>query len=376
MNPKKFDCIILGAGIYGLYAALFLAKRNINVAIIEIDEDCFGRASYINQARIHNGYHYPRSLETALNSAKYFKQFSEEFSFAVNNKFKQIYAISKENSLVTKQEFELFCKEVQIPLLEVNPKKYFNSKTVAGVYETEEYAFDGLKIKEYFLEEISKCKNITFYFNHFLNKVEKDENYYHLFFDDKILSSKKILNATYASSNQIIKKFCQEKFKIKYEICEMILCETNDKIKDIGITVMDGAFFSIMPFGLTNLHSLASVTFTPHKSSYDLLPVFDCQDSNVSCSKFQLLNCNNCPNKPKTAWEQMHNLAYKFLKPNIEIKYKNSLFAIKPILLSSELDDSRPTVIKIMNQTPTFISILSGKINTIYNLDDILEKYF
>ena len=27
---------------------------------------------------------------------------------------------------------------------------------------------------------------------------------------------------------------------------------------------MDGPFFSIMPFGETGLHSLTSVTFTPH----------------------------------------------------------------------------------------------------------------
>ena len=39
---------------------------------------------------------------------------------------------------------------------------------------------------------------------------------------------------------------------------------TLDDLKNIGITVMDGPFFSIMPFGQTGLHSLTSVTFTPH----------------------------------------------------------------------------------------------------------------
>ncbi len=41
------------------------------------------------------------------------------------------------------------------------------------------------------------------------------------------------------------------------------------RLKNTGITVMDGPFFSLMPFGQTGLHSLTSVTFTPHETSYD-----------------------------------------------------------------------------------------------------------
>ena len=43
---------------------------------------------------------------------------------------------------------------------------------------------------------------------------------------------------------------------------------------------MDGPFFSVMPFGKTGMHSLTSVTFTPHLTSYDLLPTFKCQEKN------------------------------------------------------------------------------------------------
>ena len=54
-----------------------------------------------------------------------------------------------------------------------------------------------------------------------------------------------------------------EPFKIKYELCEIILCEVDKRLYNTGITVMDGPFFSLMPFGQTGLHSLTSVTFTP-----------------------------------------------------------------------------------------------------------------
>lgn len=68
----------------------------------------------------------------------------------------------------------------------------------------------------------------------------------------------------------------------------------------------------------------------------------------------------------------MSNLVRKYLKDDLEFEYVGSLFSMKPILKASEIDDSRPTVIKQFTDKPTFISVLSGKINTVYDLDEVL----
>ena len=47
---------------------------------------------------------------------------------------------------------------------------------------------------------------------------------------------------------------------------------------------------------------------------------------------------------------------------------------MKQILMASEIDDSRPTVIREFHKNPTFISVLSGKINTVYDLDEVLKN--
>ena len=60
------------------------------------------------------------------------------------------------------------------------------------------------------------------------------------------------------------------------------------------------------------------------------------------------------------------------MRDKFEFSYEKSLFSMKPILMNSEIDDSRPTVIKIYSQNPTFVSVLSGKINTVYDLDEVL----
>ena len=166
-----------------------------------------------------------------------------------------------------------------------------------------------------------------------------------------------------------------EPFGIKYELCEIILCTVSDELKNTGITVMDGPFFSIMPFGKTGLHSLTSVTFTPHMTSYDAVPTFPCQkNSGGFCTPSRLGNCNDCPAKPQSAWPFMSNLARKYLKDSLKFEYASSLYSMKPILKASEIDDSRPTVIKKYSESPTFVSVLSGKINTVYDLDEVLKN--
>lgn len=44
----RYDKIIIGAGLYGLYSALFCLRRGESVLVLECDEKPFSRATYIN----------------------------------------------------------------------------------------------------------------------------------------------------------------------------------------------------------------------------------------------------------------------------------------------------------------------------------------
>ena len=369
---KEVDYLIIGAGLYGLYSAAKLAPKGKKIVVLEYDEDTFSRATYINQARVHNGYHYPRSFSTAIKSSKYFNRFNEDYKFAVNNHFKKIYATSKEYSLTNREQFIKFCEYSNVPCEELNPNKYFKEGLVDGCYLTQEYAYDAMKIREYYMEKLKEYTNVELKFGVRIQSINKGTTIYKIKTEDHLYQSPFVINATYASTNQLNELAGYEKFKIKYEICEIIRCKTTDNIADLGITVMDGPFFSVMPFGLTGEHSLTSVTFTPHKTSYDLLPSFECMDGLDTCSPAQLGNCNECPNKPHSAWNYMYKLSRKYLNEDIDLYHTGSLFSMKPILQASELDDSRPTVIRVFSESPTYVSVLSGKINTVYDLDEVL----
>lgn len=371
----NYDKIIIGAGLYGLYSALYCGKLGQKIMVLEFDEKPFMRATYINQARVHMGYHYPRSYATAIKSAGYFRRFNEDYGFCVHSKFDQLYATSSQFSWTDAKQFEKFCKDAGIRCDEMPVSRYFKEHACDGAFMTEEYTYDAHILKEYLLEELKKYPNVEFRYQARIRAIEKKDKIYEIYDGNHLYESKFVLNCTYASVNQLLQLANFEPFKIKYELCEIIVCEVDDKLKDLGITVMDGPFFSIMPFGKTGYHSLTSVTFTPHATSYDKCPTFSCQNrSNGHCSPAFLGNCNDCPAKPESAWDYMSNLARKYMKDEYQFTYNHSLFSMKPILMASEIDDSRPTVIKEFGTDPTFISVLSGKINVVYDLDEILQK--
>ena len=76
-----YDKIIIGSGLYGLYSALRCGEKRQRVLVLECDSGPFMRATYINQARVHMGYHYPRSFSTAIKSAHYFERFCKDYGF-------------------------------------------------------------------------------------------------------------------------------------------------------------------------------------------------------------------------------------------------------------------------------------------------------
>lgn len=373
---ERYDKIIIGAGLYGLYSALFCCQKGQKVIVLECDATPFRRATYINQARVHQGYHYPRSLSTAMKSAGYFERFNRDYDFCINKEFDKIYATSRMYSWSSGKQFKEFCKAAKIPCEELHPGTYFKEGMCDGVFRTREYTYDAAILRDYLLEELKKYpKAFTVKYGVDIRSIEKEIDAYVIYTAEGMsYSSGFVLNATYAGTNQILDMAGFEKFGIKYELCEMILCNANEKLQNIGITVMDGPFFSIMPFGKTGYHSLTSVTFTPHTTCYEEVPVFECQErSEGTCSSFRLGNCNDCPAKPITAFPYMANLARKYMLDDYGFRYKESLFSMKPILMSSEIDDSRPTVIRKYSEKPTFIGVLSGKINTVYDLDEVLS---
>ena len=375
MNLKNqyYDIVIVGGGFYGCSIAIELRKHGKSVALLEKESDIMQRASYTNQARIHQGYHYPRSILTALRSKTNFDKFIKEFSDCVYSDFDKYYAIGKISSKVNAEQFRLFCNRIGAPLQKA-PKEIcslFNKDLIENVFKVREYAFDAVKLKKIMLNLLDQTK-VDVELNCQVLNIKQSDKLLQVDFSNEgkesSLSTQYILNCTYSGINQINKASNLQMVPLKHELTEMALMKMPDKLKNTGFTIMDGPFFSIMPFPARGLHSLSHVRYTPHCYWQD-----DTDKPFINTDGF--IKHNSYANTPRRNSAHIHMLkdAERYLPALKDCKYSDSIWEIKTILPQSEVDDSRPILFRRDEKLPNIVSVMGGKIDNIFDIRDKLR---
>lgn len=371
-----YDTIIIGGGIFGAYAALYLAKRGHQVCIIEKEAALLQKASIVNQARLHSGYHYPRSVATARMSDDNKLRFTAEHKPFINFTFEKYYAIDRFGSFTDGQQFERFCNYINIKCDRIYEHPLFNFNRIDALYATTEYSFDPILIAKYYKKKLEEEKNITILLSTRVLSAEAIGQNWNVEVQSltsysRLLTSAQVINATYSGSNAINRLFGVPDIQLMHEISEIAFI-TSLQVKNMGLTVMDGPFGSIMPYGLSGLLSLSSVAYTHHKVSYDNLPTFDCQQVNTNCQPDFPSNCNYCPAQPLSSHRKMLAQMKQYFSETVDFQYFHSYFTIKSKLKASYIDDGRPTEIRQLHENPPFYCIFAGKINSIYEIEKIV----
>lgn len=362
----KLDAIIIGGGFYGTAIAIYLAKYRgfKHIVLLERENGLLKRASYNNQARVHNGYHYPRSFTTAYRSRINLPKFLRDWPNAVKRDFTKLYAIARQSSKVTAKQFERFCSEIDAKIKLANPihSSLFNPRLIESVFLVEEYAFDATKLEQWIIQELEDASvslrlksRATALFkgsDELLQVLVQTENR-----SEELLKAHYVFNCTYGGLNQFDGDFNGTQTRLKHEITEIALMQMPLELENLGITVMDGPFFSTMPFPSLNLHSLSHVRYTPHMNWLDQNGIDP------------YLNLNNYDQASRV--DRMIRDVGRYLPKIHQAKYIDSLFEIKTVLIKNESDDGRPILFEKHLDLPGLFSVLGGKIDNIY---DVFEK--
>ena len=86
-SRQHYDAIVIGGGFYGARLAISLRDGGDSVLLLERESMLLTRASLANQARVHNGYHYPRSVLTSIRSRLNYDRFRADYRAAVYESF-------------------------------------------------------------------------------------------------------------------------------------------------------------------------------------------------------------------------------------------------------------------------------------------------
>lgn len=363
----NYDITIIGGGFFGLYLAEYFSSFNKSVLVVEKENDAMQRASYNNQARVHNGYHYPRSILTALRSRVSFPRFVEEFESCVDSDFDKYYMISNRLGKVTPHQFKKFCDRIGASHEPVpsHIHKLINHNIVDGVFKVKEFAFNSTKLKNIMLDRI-RNNGVKVLFNHTVNAIKKNESNSLLELaissDSEAFNvySKQVFNCTYSLLNAVLVDSNIELIPLRHEMTEMCIIDVPEELKKIGLTVMCGPFFSIMPFPSKQAHSFSHVRYTPH---YE----WDDNNNSVYIHAHQLHN----ENEKRSAFKKMKLDAQRYMPILGDVKYKESLWEVKTILPRSDTNDSRPILFKANYGFSGLHCVMGGKIDNVY---DVIQK--
>lgn len=345
------DALVIGGGAYGCDIAAELKSIGFDRVVLAEREGClFGRASYANQARIHNGYHYPRSITTAERSRVNFDRFVRDYPEAVFSKMVKLYAIAKD-SRISAHQFAVFCERIGAPC-HVAPSQFetlFDPALIEAVFVTEELVFDATVLAKHMTDRLRHL-GIDLRLGTEARVLGGDGAGVSFELNGQRGQARWLFNCTYSDLGQV---GIGIETKIKRELAELALIRPPSALDGLGVTVLDGPFFSLMPFPALGMYSLSHVRYTPHQASIDpterLAPVM----SNAS---------------------YMLRDTMRFMPAMSSCRYETSLFEIKATIARNEDDDGRPILFERNRAHPRVFSVLGAKIDNIYDTRKYLRS--
>lgn len=360
---NKANTIIIGGGFYGLRIALYLHEELgiKDIIVIEKEADPMTHASYVNQARVHNGYHYPRSVLTAYRSRVNFSRFVEEYQPAIVDDFPKYYGIAKGLSKINAKQFKSFCNKIEAEVYPAPPEiaNLMNNKLIEAVYQVKEYAFNSHIMRDLLLERIKSYPDIVLHTNEEVDSIVDLRSNLAVQTNRAKYEASNVLNCTYAQINNLHRRSGIPLVPLKHEIAELCLVKLPKGMENFSITVMDGPFFSIMPFPTTDYHTLTHVRYTPHMSWFD--------DEDTPREKYDTYQYH-IKTGIQSNFRQMYADVIRYIPALAEMELVQSISDVKTVLRKSEGDDSRPILFKPHHGFKGYTCIMGAKLDNIYDV--------
>lgn len=326
---------IIGGGIFGSTIAIELANQGCNVVLYERHENLLEEASSINQYRVHEGYHYPRSIETVLECQASVSDFIRHYRQSIVPKrvgIKNYYAIASKASVTNPEQYIAFMDAIGLPYKKVKPMQG-TDLTV----EVEENIYDPA-----ILASIVKRRMIGAGVELRLGRVATEND---------LVDADFTVIATYANLND----WRIDKREYQYEICEKPVLKLPESYRKKSIVIMDGPFMCIDPLGSSDLHVMGNVVHAIHHRNIGYKPI-------VPDGYKNLLNKGLVRSPSITNINKFIESARQFF-PNIDrAQHIGSMYTIRTVLPYKENDDARPTLVEWIGNNR--LTVFSGKICT------------
>jgi glycine/D-amino acid oxidase-like deaminating enzyme len=356
---------VIGGGVFGCVAALRLAEQGHAVSMFERAPALMGGASYNNQNRLHLGFHYPRDDETARQCVRGFERFRRAFAPAILDGFPNAYFIASEGSMTTPQAFLAFCARNGLAYGTIDLERFEpHVQGVALGVLTGEVVYDSALLRGLVAERLGKA-SVRVALGLGVERIARRAGggYGLTTADGERHEFDGVINACYADAARLTGQLGVATPVRQYEYTAVAVVEL-DRPQPVGVTILDGPFMTVLPFGKTGLHLLYHV-----------------RDVVIAREDTALLNpawrdpaTGPFREAMREAWfAGLIDDCAEFVPALRQARLKGFLQGPRMVLARREDTDARPSVVD--EPEPGYITVFSGKIDhCLWVADEIVER--
>ena len=329
--------LVIGGGIFGCTSAITLSNNGYTVDLLEKENDLMKSASSINQYRLHKGYHYPRSKNTAKECIEGIRQFERKYEpCVVKSPIEHLYGIAEKDSLINADQYKSFLHDMNLSFEEQRPLPGCQLTISAN-----ERLFDP-SVLRYIVSQKLYASGVDIH----LKTEVKDLNEYKSDYDVIVI-------ATYSMLNQLLTK----KKEYQFEVCEKPVVKLPKVFHNKSIVIMDGPFACLDPYEFEGQFVLGNVVHAIHETNVGTEPI-------VNDKKLRsYLNRGLIRNPEITNIDKFIESGKTFFGEEFaDLEHVGSMYTIRTVLKNRDHDDARPTL--VVHEEDNVYSIFSGKIDT------------
>ncbi len=341
---------IIGAGLFGITAALELDAHGHQVTVFERLPDMLQAASGINQYRLHRGYHYPRSPQTIAACIAAEESFTKMYGGALLTDNQHYYAIAKEGSRTSAQDFSELCSKYNLAHVSDIPP-YINADRVEDVFRVPETLIDPDMLRTLCKKKL-EGSTVTVHYDVSVTATE-------------LTSFDHIVVAAYAASHAALGTAAPND-EYQFEVCEKPVVKLPNIFAQQSMVVIDGPFMCFDPYGTTGYHVIGNVVHAIHATNVGKTPI-------IPAELVPVLNAGVITQPPVTRITDFFAAAEEFFPGFSRATHIGSMFTIRTVLPRTDATDERPTIVRAISDRITLI--FSGKlVNCVLAARDVVTR--
>ena len=354
---------VIGCGIFGAMAAVRLAERGAAVTVFERRTEPLKGASYNNQNRLHLGFHYPRDDETARQCIRGFQRFRDEFGPCVLDGFQNAYFVASEGSNTTPAAYLDFCQRLGLRYERIDPVAFDPPvhNVELGVV-CDEVVYDSAVLGGLVLQRLSDA-GVVPRFGAAVTEIRRDGERYALTAEGRHAGTfDAVVNCTYADLNRLSQQLGHAPALHQYEYTMVPILEWDRP--PVGITVMDGLFMTVLPFGKTGRFLMYHVEHTVvARTVAEQMPLSWLDEASLPSLAID----------KAALFHRMHQACVAYIPALQSARLVGFLQGPRVVLAKRDATDARPSIINRLE--PGYLSVFTGKIDhCVWVADDIADS--